>query len=185
MKEKFLKAKHWQIFIVTFGLPFLLDLILMPMSIENTTPGDMIKFMPVIMIVFMAGFFGWLWSIAIGLQEKVPSDVKMKVSKFKIFFFIPLVYILLIMGFMGTIFGGVSQEPNVALIGVIMAIIIPIHLLSMFGVFYSLYFVAKTFKTVELQKEVSFSDFGGEFFLIWFFPIGIWIIQPKINKMIS
>jgi hypothetical protein len=48
-----------------------------------------------------------------------------------------------------------------------------------------LYFVAKTFKTVELQREVSFSDFVGEFFMIWFYPVGIWIIQPKINKMIE
>ena len=59
------------------------------------------------------------------------------------------------------------------------------HILSMFGIFYSLYFVAKTFKTVELQREVTFSDFAGEFFMIWFFPIGIWVIQPKINKMIN
>jgi hypothetical protein len=55
----------------------------------------------------------------------------------------------------------------------------------MFCIFYTLYFVAKTFKTVELQREVKFSDFAGEFFMIWFYPIGIWIIQPKINKMIE
>ena len=48
-----------------------------------------------------------------------------------------------------------------------------------------MYFVAKTLKTVELQKEVLFSDFAGEFFIVWFFPIGIWIIQPKINKIIE
>jgi hypothetical protein len=22
-----------------------------------------------------------------------------------------------------------------------------------------------------------------EFFLIWFFPIGVWIIQPRINRL--
>jgi hypothetical protein len=37
-------------------------------------------------------------------------------------------------------------------------------------------------KTIELQREVTFSDFAGEFFLIWFYPVGIWIIQPKVNK---
>ena len=42
---------------------------------------------------------------------------------------------------------------------------------------------AKALKTVEWQKPVTFSDFAGEFFLIWFFPIGIWIIQPRINKL--
>ena len=24
-----------------------------------------------------------------------------------------------------------------------------------------------------------------QFFMIWFYPVGIWIIQPKINKMIE
>jgi len=55
----------------------------------------------------------------------------------------------------------------------------------MFCLFYCLYFVAKTLKTVELQREVSFNDFIAEFFLTWFFPIGVWILQPRINKMIK
>jgi hypothetical protein len=66
-----------------------------------------------------------------------------------------------------------------------MAIIFPLHLFSMFCIFYCLYFVSKTFKTVELQRETTFSDFAGDFFLIWFYPIGIWIVQPKINKMVE
>ncbi|WP_101311729.1 hypothetical protein [Labilibaculum manganireducens] len=81
-------------------------------------------------------------------------------------------------------FGG-EQEPSGGLIGGLVGIIVPLHLFSMFCIFYCLYFVAKTFKTVELQREVSFFDFAGEFFMIWFFPIGIWIVQPKVNKMIE
>jgi hypothetical protein len=30
---------------------------------------------------------------------------------------------------------------------------------------------------------VKFKDFVGEFFLVWFFPIGVWILQPTINKL--
>jgi hypothetical protein len=63
------------------------------------------------------------------------------------------------------------------------AIILPLHLFAMFCIFYCLYFVAKTIKTAELQREVSFSDFVGEFFMLWFYPIGIWILQPKINQI--
>jgi hypothetical protein len=48
-----------------------------------------------------------------------------------------------------------------------------------------MYFAAKTLKTVELKREATFSDFVGEFFLIWFNFIGIWILQPKINKIIQ
>ena len=46
-----------------------------------------------------------------------------------------------------------------------------------------LYFCSKTIKTVELQKEVFFGEFIGDFFGLWFYPIGIWFIQPKINKL--
>jgi hypothetical protein len=195
MIERFLKAKHWQLFILMFGIPFLFQILMMVKvfpninSMENHDPMEvfnMLKFFPIIMVLFMAVFFGWFWSIAIGLQKKVPKNVTMKTKKFKIFFFIPLVYILCFSLFIGGMLSGIMQNETESIGGLtngIVGIIIPLHLLSMFGMFYSLYFVAKTFKTVELQKEVSFGEFAGEFFMLWFYFIGIWIIQPKINKM--
>jgi hypothetical protein len=188
MIEKFLKAKHWQIFMITFGLPIILEIIAMPFMIIGNNPMVIMKIMPIMMIFFIGGFFGWFWAIATGFQNKVPTGVKMKVKKFKVFFFIPLIYIILIFGFMGFAFGGIlenGQQPSGGMIGGLVGIIVPLHLFSMFCIFYCLYFVSKTFKTVELQREVTFSDFAGEFFMIWFFPIGVWIVQPKINKMIE
>jgi len=187
MIEKFLKAKHWQIFVGVFGLPFLLELIFMPIFIESDKPGYMVGFMFIIMIIFIGGLFGWIWSVAIGLQKEIPLGINLKVRKFKIFLLIPILYLSLMIIFISTGFGGSMQniqELSGATIGSFIVIIVPLHFLSMFGIFYSLYFAAKTFKTVELQREVTFSDFAGEFFLFWFFPIGIWIIQPKINNMI-
>jgi hypothetical protein len=46
-------------------------------------------------------------------------------------------------------------------------------------------YVAKTIKTAELKRKVGLSEFSGEFFLLWFYFIGIWIIQPKINKLVE
>ena len=158
---------------------------------SNPDPTIMLSYMaffPIMMIVFMGVFFGWFWSVAIGLQYKVPENVKMKTRKFKILFFIPMAYMLFITVFMGVTMSGIIErgaEPNVGLLSGLALIIVPMHLFSMFCIFYSLYFVAKTFKTVELQREVTFSDFAGEFFMIWFYPIGIWIVQPKINNMVQ
>ena len=197
MIDNFLKAKHWQLFLLTFGIPMIFQFVMMGSMMSNfgtesnPDPSMMfnyMKFFPILMIFFMGVFFGWFWSVAIGLQIKVPENVKMKVKKFKIFFFIPVAYMLLMMLFMGVTMNGLMDngtEPSGGFIGSIAAIIVPLHLFSMFCIFYSLYFVAKTFKTVELQREVKFSDFAGEFFMIWFYPIGIWIVQPKINKMIE
>lgn len=188
MIEKFLKAKHWQLFLLTFGIPMIFQFIIMAGMFSSVGGGNnpdssfmfsYMKFFPIMMILFMGVFFGWFWSVAVGLQSKIPDGAKMKVKKFKIFFFIPLIYILFLLGFLmiSMTEGGLNPA--------IFAVIVPIHLFSMFCIFHTLYFVAKTFKTVELQREVSFSDFAGEFFMIWFYPIGVWIVQPKINKMIE
>ena len=147
-----------------------------------------LKLLPVIMVLYMGTLFGWQFSVATGLQKMVPAGVHMKVKKFKIFFFIPIAYITSILILVSFILStGFSNSKTVEYgfyIFIPFLVIIPIHLFSMFCIFYCLYFVAKTFKTVELQREVTFSDFMAEFFLIWFFPIGVWIIQPKINKII-
>jgi len=195
MIERFLKAKHWQLFTLMFGIPLLFQIIMMGTMVSNinyeTNPDptkvfNVMKFFPIIMILSTGILFGWFWSIAIGLQKKVPENIKMKTKKFKIFFFIPLVYLFSISFFIGGIFSGIMEngvEPSGEFIGRLVGIILPLHLLSMVGIFYCMYFVAKTLKTVELQKEVSFGDFAGEFFMLWFYIVGVWILQPKINKM--
>ena len=200
LTKRFLRAKHWQLFLLTFGIPMIFQFIMMGTmfaSIGSGAPPDPTTFFsffsvfPVLMIIFVGTFFGWFWSIAIGLQNKIPANIKMKTGLFKIFFFIPITYMLLFSIGIATAMTGLSgmssrgEEPNIGLVLGSMAIIIPLHLFSMFCIFYCLYFVSKTFKTVELQRETTFSDFAGEFFLIWFYPIGIWIIQPKINKMVD
>jgi hypothetical protein len=194
MIEKFLKAKHWQLFGLMFGLPMIFQFIIMGTmmanigSMQEPEPSNVfnsMKLFPIIMIVYMGVFFGWFWSIAIGLQVKIPQNIKMKVKNFKIFFFIPLFYLTVLSVLISIMFMRISDGNGLGG-GVItgqVGIIIPLHLLSIFSMFYILYFVSKTIKTVELQREVSFGDYAGEFFMIWFYPIGIWIIQPKLNKM--
>jgi len=201
--DKFLKAKHWQLFILIFGLPFIFYIFMVASVFSAAASGNVnatnifgvFKFFPILMFLVIGIQFGWFWSIGVGLQTKVPVTVKMKVKKFRAFFFIPLAYILLMMCFVFYFFlsvdfvspqnSGLFADGAYAAILIPVIIIIPLHLFSMFCIFYCLYFVAKTLKTVELQKEVQFSDFAGEFFLIWFYPIGIWLIQPRINKLMQ
>lgn len=186
MIERFLRAKHWQIFIVIFIIPYSLQIIAMTITKNDIEGIGIIS--PFIMIIFFLALFGWFWSIATGLLMKVPEGVKMKVRKFKILLIIPLVYIPLAFGLMNSFFdidANASGEPNGAIIGFSFMIMFLLHILSIFGLLYSFYYVAKTFKTVELQRETTFSDFAGDFFLFLIFPIGVWIIQPKINSIFN
>jgi hypothetical protein len=179
-----------------FGIPILLQIVAMISMFANIDSNgnpdqtgmlNMMKIFPIIMSLYVGLFFGWFWSIGIGLQKYIPTDIKMKIKKFKIFFFIPLIYILFLLVIIGTSFYGFSSGSNAVggIVGKMLFVVIPMHLFSMFCIFYLLYFVSKTIKTTELKRTVTFSDFIGEFFMIWFFPIGIWFIQPRINKITS
>ncbi len=65
----------------------------------------------------------------------------------------------------------------------LLAIIFPLHSLAVFCMFYDLYFVCKSLVLAETSRPVSFYDYAGPFFLIWFFPIGIWFTQPRVNRL--
>lgn len=193
MVNRFLKAKHWQIFLLMIGIPMIFQIILTVFTLADFHNSDsnnkalfqLYAHFPIIMMISFSIFFGWFWSMAIGLQKKVPIHVKMKVRKFKVFFWIPFIYINLISVFLFIGFFGMAQRgifPN-RFISNLVFFIIPMHLFSMFCMFYILYFTAKTIKTVELQRKVNFGDFIGEFFALWFYLIGIWFIQPKVNKL--
>lgn len=178
---KLLTLKHWQLFGLLMGLPMLFQFITIGSMFSSNDPTAMFYFFPIMMILFVGLFFGWFYALGTNLHKKLPATATMNLNKFKIFLFIPVVYMLFICVFIVGMFSNISSgvEPNPA----IFAVIVPLHLFSMFCIFYCLYFNAKALKTVEWQKPVTFSDFAGEFFLIWFFPIGIWIIQPRLNKL--
>src|SRR5258708_26131228 len=145
--EKFLKAKAWHLFLLMFGLPMLFQIVTMGTVLANMGNDGNIPYMfsyfslfPILMIVFMGVFFGWFWSIAIGLQEKIPNDLRLNVSKFKFFFFIPMAYMLLITIGMASFFNWLPEAsksgPDAGLLGISFAVIVPLHLFSMFCIFY-------------------------------------------------
>ena len=139
------------------------------------------KYSPIV-ILFIFVLFGWFYAMGINLNKKIPDTVKMNLKKFKLFMFLPIVYMFIFYIFvhfvlLRSVSNGIHPNP------IIYIIIIPLHLFSMFCLFYCIYFNAKSIKSVELQRPVTFSDYIIDFFLLWFFPIGVWFIQPKINKI--
>lgn len=136
-----------------------------------------------IVILFIAVLFGWFYTVGVNLNKKLPDTVKMNLTKFKWFFFIPITCMFLFYIFVLVLFKSISngEQLNSAFIAVT---ILP-YLFSIFCLFYCIYFNAKSLKAVDLQRPVTFSDYVREFFLFWFFPIGVWLIQPRINKIFS
>lgn len=207
--KKFLTAKHWQLFIPLVAIPLIVQSIIMgrffssfATQFENMAAGEIpvnpfasmqqtfIPFYAVMLLVVFV-LVGWMAAVGLGLQYKIPHELKMKTGFFKFSLaFLPL-YICLFCGMMTWMFSLFSQisitenMPDMSLIGTIYAIMFPLHLFAMFCGFYNMYFVAKTLKTAELQRKTTSSDYIGEFFLLWIFPIGLWFIQPRVNELVK
>lgn len=62
-------------------------------------------------------------------------------------------------------------------------LLIPAHLFTMVCLFYILYFASKSLVLATTNKPASFYGYASPFFLVWFFPIGIWILQPRVNRL--
>lgn len=183
MIKFFLKSKHWQIFALMVGIPILFQIIVLGHIIASENPVLNFSIFPIFMLLFMIVFFGWFWSIGVGLNNFLPQESNLNITKFKIFLLVPFFYVIFLM-FSMLSFGVFSDTPTPnGMFGISFAIMIPLHLFSMFCMFYIMYFCSKTIKSIELKREAIFSDYVGEFFLLWFYMIGIWILQPKINKI--
>ncbi|NMM47600.1 hypothetical protein [Marinigracilibium pacificum] len=193
MKEKFLNAKHWQLFISIYGIPFLFQIVVIGYivlaGINHIEPSHkalfpIIYFVPFLVLLPLGVLFAWYWSVGKGLQSKIPVEYRLSTNVFKFTLIFPVIYLLI---FLTALVTAISNDylHNESSFPIILGIIIPVHLFMAFCGIYNIYFASKTFKTAELQRPVSFSEYVGEFLMIWFYFLGIWFLQPKINLMMG
>lgn len=48
---------------------------------------------------------------------------------------------------------------------------------------YPIFFVAKISRTISLGRVARLKDYFADFLMLFFFPIGVWYFQPKINSL--
>lgn len=198
MNSIFLRAKHWQLFIPAIAIPFTLMFVFAIVaaititSLENNTdrPEDVLwlfYLLPFIMILSWFVQFAWSWTVVTKLSKLVPKHVSLPIGRIKFFFILPVIYFCCLPFYIVFVINTVTQEKEedlltAALLGLVVFIF---HFFSIFCVLHTFFFVAKTVKSAELQRNPRFSNFVGDFFLIWIFPVGIWFIQPRINALIE
>lgn len=175
----FLTLKHWQLFGIAFLPIIVLLTTLVCILIKNETNQLFCfsYFYPILTLFSLGNYLGWFYSVGISLYQKLPSTAKMGLTQFKFLFVFPIIYI--VFGYLIISNRIEFNEPHIALF----FFIIPFHLLSMFCISYCINFIAKGLKTVERQENVDLFDYWGEVLLIWFFFIGVWVIQPRINAI--
>ena len=197
MIDLFLRAKHWQLFVMSYGVNVFCQLILVlygsitESNLYSMEVVDGIDFMIAISIVFVYTISGWYWSVAIGLHKIIPNNVNINIKRFKYAFFISISLAIIIisisirianLSIQNTIDG---VELSSSILNAIIIILFVLSIILIFCISYSIYFAAKIFKTAELQREVRFTDFAELALVFWFFPFIIWVVQPKINRMME
>ncbi len=158
-----LKIKHWQIFSLLF--PFLIIA-----SIDFQ--GDF-KNLYWINLIGIAVFLIWSFLLTNELIKIVPKEfnLKTKFYYFNAIFFFAIYFTAMILNR--------GNDAKFSGIYALIGLYIVYAFLQSFG------FAGRIIKSMELNRKSKKRESIGYFFLLIFFPIGIWFLQPKINKLIN
>jgi len=172
----FLRAKNWQIFLLVFIIPTSAEAIGVLSAIAKIpSPNDFRE------REFLSGLFAigisivllWLWSLGSFLVQIIQPQQGLNRGLLAFAVSYPATYILIGIP--------IILHPSVWSF----AVIFPFHVLAFGCVIYALYFVSRTLAVAESGRPATLSDFGVPFCLLWLYPVGIWIIQPRINRLFA
>jgi hypothetical protein len=157
----FLRLKHWQVFLILIS----------GLVASNFKIVDNQMLTAILLLIGMIIYFSWILFVGHGLYQLLPDKIELNYNLFIVNSFVWLAAYLAIMIISdgeGMTFTGLAALPG-------------------FYVFYAflhfMMFPARALKSLEKGKKADIGECIGDFFLIVFLPIGIWFIQPRINKV--
>ncbi len=182
-----LRAKTMQVFGVLVLIPvaiLIAALIILFFNFELTT---VFSVYPFIALPVYIPFFIWNWNIGIWLHDKLPEELRFHRGVFKIAFGIML-FCLIVSAFLlhnlfgSTFMNNASLEPSFSSLGIFIPFLIA-TLFIMFCLAYVSYYNARTIRTLERNEAMKFSECFEDMQWIFVIPLGIWNLQPRINKI--
>ena len=120
----------------------------------------------------------WLFSIIYQLDKKRnenQNSIKNMIVGLVTFY--PIVYFFLFIGFVFNLFGGNPVD--------IFDFIMPFHLTVMLCGLILMILGANSYGKYEKEKGHKTYEPVGVFFMLWFYIVGIWVLQPNLNKYIN
>ena len=154
----FVSAPAWQLFLL-MGLPILLAAITAPI-IESMIA------MQVGILIALWMVLLWIYSVCTFINEKFSSHLTIPIIRLKICLFYNFIYSIFFSFF-------IIPEEYLGFF----------HIIAIVSNIYCLYFLAKLLVMVEKKSKVNFNDYIGTFFAAYILIIGIWILQPRINRI--
>jgi hypothetical protein len=180
--EVFLKIRHWQLFLLIVGIPLIISLYAgasLTLREEERFVGDAVA--RLIMTIPFLCYFLWLWSVGKLLNQHLHHQLATPSSNFSISVAVSYFSFFFLLVF-NSIYWEHEQEPpqNTVWVYILGSII---SLLAITSWFYALNYLAKTLVRAEKESHIKPSEYYGEFVMALIFPVGVWILQPRINTL--
>jgi len=164
--NKILRRPNWQVF---------LYMVVGHAVIPNTEVGNYIR------VVYGLTFLIWVLKINEELYFRLKGRTDLNLTLFQIGLTITFCYLSVIFLFTDG-YQISSEKDNFAEYGWKVWVYVPFTIFVFLSYFYALYFTSSAVN--QLEREL-FDDKGDDslllFAALFFFPIGIWWIQPRIN----
>ena len=137
----FLKLKHWQLFILTWALASLAIII----GLFNL--GLALTLIPFVLVTGSIGFFGWIASIGIILNQRLPDSVKLNATYFKVLFIVPITYMITLIFWIVLVY--FDQLPWIDQLDptFIAGIIVPLHFITLLIIAWAIAFSTASSET--------------------------------------
>lgn len=172
---KILGYKSWRIFILMTVVP--ITIIIAGAIIGKLSGFKIIQFISALIALFFIAkaYFGWIWSVGTILNYFNKEGNIFSLKTFKQLFIIALLFSFIL----SPILVAIYKSTNVILL------IRFLRYLSFFAFLLCIYFAAVNFNTVENNENNTNHSVFFTFLLIWFLPIGIWFLQPRLKIILG
>lgn len=180
-----LRWKHWQVFLLLFATPILLQSFTLVYVVLYRQPVTILWSSAAVIMPFVILHQLWTFSIGRMLYRLKPPEVRINYVLFATFLILPVVLMLVLFTgmsiFIEKLMAGIDFTPALSML--VIGIMVPLNFFLVFSAFYTYYFNARLLKSIDLERNAEFSDYINEFVLFWFWPVGVWFLQPRINKL--
>jgi hypothetical protein len=178
----FLTLKHWQLFLLTIGVLLLVSLysgFSIVVEEEYRSASDAVaKFITIVPFLI---YYLWIWSIGAWLNKHIDSKIATKTVYFSISIVVScfLFFFLSIFNFIYWEDQPDGMHEDFWLFPLQAFIIF----LAISTWLFALTFLAKVVVRAEREAFITPSEYFSEFVMALMFPIGVWLLQPRINAL--
>lgn len=176
-----LQLNRRMLFIVILAIPLFAHLYMLDQIINEKNPlALLILIMVLTSVIAGIGVALWMYKVVMTFNHHLPDNLKMKTGIFNycvVFLFMYVVYFM--MAVLVLTFPQYTRYLEVPIVGMI----VPAFLVSLGCYVYMSWVTAKILKTMELQRPTVNQEVLREFILIIFMLVGIWNLQPRVNRL--